>query len=91
MPAEHQTPLIVDAYGMEPLPTTLERFQSVPRRDPKITQLGGIVQIEDLAARHTMQLRRERPRLLRATVEKQVFSKPVSEGGDHGFYVIVTR
>ncbi len=85
MPAEHQTPLIVDAYGMEPLPTTLERFQSVPRRDPKITQLGGIVQIEDLAARRTEQVRRERPRLLAAAIQEEIFGQSVSEGCDHDF------
>jgi hypothetical protein len=38
-----------------------------------------------------MQLRRKRPRLLRATIKKQVFGEPVSEGSDHGFYVIVIR
>ena len=84
-PSEHHPPLVVDPYRMEALPTALQRFETVTRRNSQIHQLRRVVQIQDLATRRTEQVRRERPRLLAAAIQEEIFGQSVSEGYDHDF------
>jgi len=72
-PTEHHTPLVVDPYRMESLPSSLQCFQTVPGRHSKIRQLSCVVQIQDLSTRCPKQVWGEPPRLLAAAIKEEIF------------------
>jgi hypothetical protein len=49
-PTENQSPLIVDAYVMKPLQSTLQGFQPISRGTLQFLQVCCIMQVEQLSS-----------------------------------------
>jgi hypothetical protein len=81
--SENDTPLVIDSNRVETLPPPFECLEPVSRRHPQVTQLRGIVQVQDFAARYAKQLGWKRPRLFGSAVVKEAFGQAVSKGFDH--------
>jgi hypothetical protein len=52
-PGETEPPLVVDANAVRPCPVPFQRFKLVSRRNAKILQPEGSVQVQQLAPRNT--------------------------------------
>jgi hypothetical protein len=59
LPAEYHPPPVVDPDRMKPLPLPFERLEPIPRRDPKVRELGCLMQVKHLAPRRPQQFRPE--------------------------------
>ncbi len=82
-PPKYHAPLIIDPNRMEPFPFASQYLQAVARWHAQIAESRRVVQIEQLASCCTIQLLRESPDHLRASVGEQVFSQAIPEGLDH--------
>ncbi len=60
-PAKTDSPLLVHADAVLPLPVTFELFQSVSRRDPQILKDGRGVQHSEFPKRNSLDTRPELP------------------------------
>ena len=47
-PPEYDTPLVIDANGVEPRQPAVKPFQSIPRRNSQITQRNRLVHLNQL-------------------------------------------
>jgi hypothetical protein len=84
VPTKDHPPLIVDPNGMTAFPFTFQRFQSIPRRSPKVANLRSIVQIEQLSTGRSYQIWRKSQNGFRSPIIKKVFRKSIGKGFDHG-------
>jgi hypothetical protein len=73
LPAERDTPLIVDPDRMKSFHPALEHLETIAGRYPQVAQFRGIMQEQDLAPRRPAQIRRELPHFFRLPIEEQVF------------------
>ena len=62
-PNETNPPLLVDPYGVLPLPVTSQGFQLIPWRRRQDAQFRGGMQLQQLPQRHTLK-RTEAPGML---------------------------
>jgi len=49
-PHEAETPLVVNADAILPLPVAMQRFQAIARRSCQVAQFGGTVQLPELSS-----------------------------------------
>ena len=82
-PAKDDSPLLVDADRVAPLPGSLQCFQAVARRNSEILQLGRIVKIRKLALGDTDEIRWEPSDGSGATIFEEIFREPIPEALDH--------
>ena len=82
-PLEHEPPLVVDPDGVKSLPFASHSFQPVAWRDSQISQLRGIVEIQELASRRPVKFRRKGPCRSALPVMKEILCQIVSEGENH--------
>ena len=50
VPAENDSPLVIDADAPESLEITLQRFEAIGWRNPKVSQFSGLVQHPQFSA-----------------------------------------
>jgi hypothetical protein len=79
-PAKTDSPLLVHADAVLPLPVTLELFQSVSRRDPQILKDGRCVQHPEFPKRNSLDTR---PELPDGFTPKKALGVSVLEALDH--------
>jgi hypothetical protein len=87
IPAEDDTPLIVDPNRVQAFQVAFQRFESVPWWDPQVCKLHGRIQILKLPLRDFPQGRRKSSRRRSLPVEEQVGGEAALERDNH---VIVT-
>jgi hypothetical protein len=80
-PLEANPPLIVDTDAVLSMPVTVQRFQTIARRNTQIVELFGGVNNEKLAPRSTLNLIRYS---LDDVARKHRCRVLVSEAFDHG-------
>ncbi len=78
-PDETDSPLLVDADGMLPLPVSVQGFQLVSRRKGEHTQLRRRMQLQQLPQRNPL----ERPKSPKMLVLKQLLGLFRGEALDH--------
>jgi len=79
-PAKTESPLLVHADAVLPLPVTFKLFQSVSRRDPQILKDGCGVQYSEFPKRNSMDTR---PELPDGFTPKKAFRVSILEALDH--------
>ena len=70
LPPKYDTPLIIDPDRMKILHLTPEPFESITGRNPQITKIGRIVQIQQLPSRPPTDLGWKPPCFSGVPVEK---------------------
>ena len=83
LPSKDQAPLVIDPDRVKSGPVAFEEFQSIPWRRPKIAEFRCVVQVQQLAARDSAQLRRKRSHRPGSLVVEQVLCQCASEAFDH--------
>lgn len=83
LPAENQSPLIINSDRVESLPISFETFQPVSRRHSQIPQLGCIMQIKQFSPCCPTKLGREGPCSPSPHIIEQILRKSISEGLNH--------
>ena len=83
MPPKDDSPLIVDPNGIQTLPFALQRFQSIPWRFAKVTNLRRIVQIEQLSPSCPYQLMWKTQDGFCSAIIEQVFRKSIRKRLNH--------
>ncbi len=79
-PAEAKPVLIVDADAMPALAVSFKCLQPVPRRDPKVVERGGGLELSEFAEGYLMERRRQ---LGGSLAEPELLRSAASEGRDH--------
>jgi len=90
-PPEQNAPLIVDSDRVVTGKPSFLWLQPVPGWSSQIHEFGGIMQVQQLASCRPFQLRRKLAHLLRSSVIKQIFGKPIAKTLDHCSDVIIYR
>jgi len=83
VPLEDQTPLIVDPNRMKSFPPSLQRFEAIAGRHPKVPELRGVVQVQELATRRPPQFEWEATHDSGQAVIEQVLSQAIAEAPYH--------
>jgi hypothetical protein len=84
VPLETDTPLIVDANAVLPLPVTAQRFKPVCGRDAEIINRGGMVQHDKFSFRNPLDILRQ---FFRKTAMKDFFRLLALKRFDHNMTV----
>jgi hypothetical protein len=79
-PPKDDPPLIIDTDRMLTSQITLERLQSIARRDPKVVQSAGAIDLDKLASGDFDEIRRKA--LRRAPFHKDQFGALAPETAD---------
>ncbi len=83
LPPKYDTPLIIDPDRMKIPPIAPEPFESITGRNPQITKIRRIVQIQQFPPRLPTDFWWKPPCLSRVPVEKQILGQAIPETCDH--------
>jgi hypothetical protein len=79
LPAKTDPPLIIDADAVLTLPLALQRLQSIPGRDTKITETHGSMQIQEFPSCDPFDVSETSD----IPVVKQCLGLPTTKGPNH--------
>lgn len=90
-PAEYDAPLVIDADRVLPLAVAAKGFESVAGWHPEVSQVGGVMEVEQLAPRDSVERGRQASASLGASILEYIFREPVPKALDHSKNVIGLR